>query len=467
MTGISTPRLSLLLVALLLSTAPSAHAAGTLLWGLQLTGGVISPHSPGVGPDGTIYAANSVGLYAVAPDGAVQWILPERAYGGPVVTGADGTVYASTFDGFKAFTPEGVEKWFFEADPYGLTIAGPGVGPDGNIYGTFEVRPFDAIGVFALDPLGNLLWSNEGDPIVDVGSSEGQEIAFGADRLYVAFPGDSGVPPGLYGFDLDGDQFLYNGDGRDSVPAVGPSGDVYVAQGVWGVTAYAPDGSQRWTASPPASGFLLLPVVGPDGTVYTSINFDGFWALNPDGSTKWFIDDSDHAFMGPLGVAPDNSAVLDLGNDIGVSGWMRGYDPATGALLWQVDLPPGIGSIVVTSPPSFSPDGTVAYFHAVDLGDSGNTGYLFAVDLAGAGIACEDVVRMRARCRPGRVQAAIDMVDSSFDGMTMTVELDGVPRVVTVSGSRARMQVPFTGASATVELVEPSSCLPAQTVSCQ
>ena len=208
-------------------------------------------------------------------------------------------------------------------------------------------------------------------------------------------------------------------------------------------------------------------MVGPDGTIYTSINFDGFWALNPDGSTKWFVDDSSHAFMGPLGVAPDNSAVLDLGNDIGASGWMRGYDPATGALLWQVDLPQGIGNIVVNSPPSFSPDGRTAYFHAVDLGDSGNRGYLFAVDLAAGGIACGDLVRMRSRCRSGRVQSAIDLVDSSFDGATMTVEVDGEPEVVTASGRRVRLQVPFGGASATVELVEPVGCFPPQTVVCQ
>ncbi|MDX1450577.1 MAG: hypothetical protein R3246_16130, partial [Acidimicrobiia bacterium] len=60
-----------------------------------------------------------------------------------------------------------------------------------------------------------------------------------------------------------------------------------------------------------------------------------------------------------------------------------------------------------------------------------------------------------------------DMVDSSFDGMTLTVEVDGAPRVVTISGSRARMQVPVPGPSATVELVEPAGCFPAQTVSCQ
>ena len=202
-------------IALWLAAVCGAGATGSLLWSVELDGGVVSPHRPGVGPDGTIYAANSAGLYAVSPDGAVQWIHDEGASGGPLATAADGTIYASNFDGFRALTPQGVEKWFFAADPYGLTIAGPGVGPDGNIYGTFEVRPFDAIGVFALDPLGDLLWSNEGDPIVDVGSSEGQEIAFGADRLYVAFPGDSGVPPGLYGFELGGNQFLYNGDGRD------------------------------------------------------------------------------------------------------------------------------------------------------------------------------------------------------------------------------------------------------------
>ena len=58
---------------------------------------------------------------------------------------------------------------------------------------------------------------------------------------------------------------------------------------------------------------MLTPVTGPDGSIYTAHNLWRFWSLDADGNTRWYIDDQAHGAMGRFGVAPDNSALLDLG----------------------------------------------------------------------------------------------------------------------------------------------------------
>jgi hypothetical protein len=40
-------------------------------------------------------------------------------------------------------------------------IAGPTVGPDGNVY---VISDYGGLGAFALSPAGQLLWSNSGNP---------------------------------------------------------------------------------------------------------------------------------------------------------------------------------------------------------------------------------------------------------------------------------------------------------------
>ena len=63
-------------------------------------------------------------------------------------------------------------------------IAGPTVGPDGNIY---VISDYGGLGAFALSPAGQLLWSNPGNPTFSEYGQLGAEIVFGSGRLYAAF----------------------------------------------------------------------------------------------------------------------------------------------------------------------------------------------------------------------------------------------------------------------------------------
>ena len=97
-----------------------------------------SPYSqvrPVVGPDGTIYAVDVYDtLYAVSPDGAVLWTVPDAGSKG-VAVGADGTIYTGNENWIKAFHPDGTEKWTFVQNPRAFILLDVAVGPDGNVYG--------------------------------------------------------------------------------------------------------------------------------------------------------------------------------------------------------------------------------------------------------------------------------------------------------------------------------------------
>src|SRR4029450_1594861 len=63
-------------------------------------------------------------------------------------------------------------------------IAGPTVGPDGNIY---VISDFGGLGAFALSPAGQLLWGNLGSPAFSRDGQLGAEIVFSSTRLFAAF----------------------------------------------------------------------------------------------------------------------------------------------------------------------------------------------------------------------------------------------------------------------------------------
>ena len=95
--------------------APASGTDPQVVWAADL-GAARVMASPTVGPDGTIYVANSAGLlFAVAANGSVKW----TAQTGPTVKSApalasDGTVYHATSDGkMYAVSSQGQMKWSF------------------------------------------------------------------------------------------------------------------------------------------------------------------------------------------------------------------------------------------------------------------------------------------------------------------------------------------------------------------
>ena len=357
-------------------------------------------HDPGVGPDGTIYIPNHSGTQAVNPaDGSTKWVA---AYGGgltPISVAADGTVYvagggAGTVggtDSISALRPDGSLKWMFPGTGDGL-IAGPNVGPDGNI---FAVTDLSGIGFFSLTPAGQLRFAT--GRFKDYGAL-GMNIAFGPDRAYFGFDMYTLAPSTLFAYDLNGGlRWSVGSAGDPPAPAVGPNGNaVFLAfpsnqgKSVW---SYTPAGQAVYKFYEFPGNEQSEPDVGVDNIAYVSRNLNTLLALTPAGTSKW-RSVVDGILFSPR-VNRQNTVVFTGGiTTYGQPGFVRAMTTA-GQQLFQVPLPdePGFepyGQLVPTSRPVFSPDGNTAYAVADVRGD-GNVpladtyAYLYAIDTTATG----------------------------------------------------------------------------------
>ena len=357
-------------------------------------------HDPGVGPDGTIYIPSRSGTQAVnSADGSTKWVAAYGGGQGPISVGTDGTVYtagggAGTLggtDSISALRPDGTLKWMFSGTKDGL-IAGPTVGPDGNVY---AVTDSSGIGFFSLTPAGVLRFANgqfsEYGPV-------GMNIAFGPDRAYFGFDMYGLAPSALFAYDLSGAlRWSVGSAGDPPSPAVGPNGNVvYLA-------FPSSQGKSVWSSSPagqPVYKFYEFPGneqstpdVGPDNVAYVSRNLNTLVALNPTGSVKW--RSTTNGMMFAPRVNRQNTVVFTGGRTTyGEPGFLRAVTTA-GQQLFKIALPddPGFepyGQLVPTSRPVFSPDGNTAY-SVVDVAGDGNLpwanvyAYLYAIDTTSTG----------------------------------------------------------------------------------
>ena len=118
---------------------------------------------PALAPDGTIYVHDTQGfVYALSPDGGLKWI--QKVVTWPYVppsAGPDGALFVGSISYVYRISPQGEIDWQFHSPGSPGIHVSPTIGPDGRLYGAFEV----GIGAFALDPAtGQLEWSNNGDP---------------------------------------------------------------------------------------------------------------------------------------------------------------------------------------------------------------------------------------------------------------------------------------------------------------
>ena len=99
--------------------------------------------SPAIGPDCTIYFLvpyqNYYGdLYAVSPNGALQWFFPLPGAYAPASSpaiGADGTIYVGSGDGYLyAISPSGTLEWIFDTGDGQAINSSPAIGGDGTVY---------------------------------------------------------------------------------------------------------------------------------------------------------------------------------------------------------------------------------------------------------------------------------------------------------------------------------------------
>ena len=215
---------------------------------------------PALGPDGTIFVAGRTRLYAVRPDGEIEWTYEaaDRVFflSSPAVA-ADGTLYVGGEDSLLyAIGPDGSLRWTF---PVGGRIrSSPSIGPDGTVYfGSHDGR------LYAVRPDGTERWSVEMH---------------------------CGLPWGCLR--------------ADGSPSIAPDGTIYMM--VDGVYAVDPDGRVLWHY--PASQSRAAPILGADGTVYMASIYplvDGLgdgrvWALDRDGRLLWELRTEGGAGGSPL-----------------------------------------------------------------------------------------------------------------------------------------------------------------------
>ena len=378
--------------------APAAAQNGRVLWRFEIPSNN-SGKFIGVAADGRVYTTsfNPARLYALTPGGSLIWSLDIGVASGmwPISFAADGTIYTGAV-GVRAVNPDGTLRWAF--DPGSWILAGPTVGPDGNIYAADEVLR-GGLGFFSLDRDGHLRWSNPGDPVVAGLYDPGlDEIVFGAGRLFSGIHFTrSGPWISSYAFDLDGHQLWFRqivglAGGPSSNPRLFPDGRLIFRWGQGSLAALRQDGTDDWVEPhPDGAQTLVTPAVGPDGAVYAGDVYGvQLWSANPDGTTRWVKDVGTDEYLAAegLGVSPDNRVLVAGGWTISASdglthGWIRGYDPANGEQLWQVDLEREQGQTQLTRTvrPDFSSDGDTAYLTTWFTGDGVGHSYLYAIAL--------------------------------------------------------------------------------------
>jgi hypothetical protein len=291
--------------------------------------------------------------------------------------------------GILAYNPDGTQQWVFNATgEAGGIIAGPGLGPDGNLYAVSE---YPGIGLFSLTPGGALRFAtgafSEYGPL-------GEEIVFSIDRAFFAFDMSTLDFPKLFSYDFGGGLRYGVGIGgtNQPQPAVGPNGNAVVPStigGGLGLSAFAPSGSHLWTFYQWPGNTLGRPDVGLDNVVYVARNLATMLALNSDGSEYWRYQGTE-IFFDPI-ASPDNRLVFTGGRvNYGQPGFFMAFD-TSGVPQWRIDLPdepgfPPYGQLVPISRPAFSSDAATVYTVVDVAGDGANPyGYLYAVDTTPTG----------------------------------------------------------------------------------
>jgi outer membrane protein assembly factor BamB len=453
-------------------TVTARQTTGRIKWSFAVEGQYIDDR-PAVGPDGTVFVVDSSGdEYALTPDGGLKWVVPYAGSDGPASVGADGTSYVGSSNTIKAIGPDGTIKWTFTEQPtdgQGV-IAGPTVGPDGNIY---VVTNIFGLGVFALSPAGHLLWSNVGDPRIQERAQSGAEIVFSPahNSFFVGFDETTQAPAAkVYGFSLAGAQLwsASAGGGADGVfmqrqrqPETGPDGTVYEtttggANG-WGLYAFSPTtGALKWLYSPYPSNEMSPPSAGPDGSVYFARSLSFLESVTPNGVSRWsFFDGSliDQPVVSPQG------AIVVAGSrpNFGIAGSVRGWNSSNGSPLWQVDLPDENGGYqVVETRPRFAVDGQTAYVGTAILASNAvdQYSYLYAVNTAGAGNLAPSIVITHSaggtngwnRVAPVQLGITASDPDDGLAGTPLCTDRLGLASVaLSVAGTLSRYHATVSG----------------------
>ncbi|MBI5000341.1 MAG: PQQ-like beta-propeller repeat protein [Euryarchaeota archaeon] len=345
-----------------LSPFDTSGVDGTLRWKVPLPGkaGV----SPVIGSNGSVYVSTvgywspdnvnappifSPGLYALRPDGSVEWNL---TYCGPyglfapsgmvVGTGAGTIYYIPYYQNVLAVGSDGVVAWNMTMP---AILSHPAVTANGTILvGCAE-------GFHAISPNGSPLWNfTTRSPVYSSPAVDDDGTIYFVDNNYRLYAlGPDGRPKwfaSIKEFDWDR-QFSCL-----SSPAVGADGTVYVGSPDGNLYAVNKQGSQKWKLRT-GKAIYSSPAIGPGGTIYVCSSDDRLYAITPDGVLKWSCAAGNNIESSPA-VGADGTVYVGTTSRHGwTSSEMMALSP-DGSVKWRCNI-----SGSVSSSPAIGDDGTV------------------------------------------------------------------------------------------------------------
>lgn len=369
-----------------ITVLPREASSGRFTWRVKLADQYV-PTRPALGPDGTVYAIGNFGhLYAVAADGGLKWVAtPPGGVGGIVSVHPNGNIIVGGGGGVQALSPiDGSQVWHFSLNT--PLVAGPAVGPDGNIYAVDDSRwSQDVIGAFVLSPSGQLLW-NGGKYYRRGGGWTPQEIQFGGGNAYFwsdySSTGDPDVLGGMNAIKIGNGLRWRVADGVGIMPSSMLNGNV---------SLFTPStiqqrdvtGNLLWSQNLNQFGGQPqdMAVAASDGRTYFITSNAKINSISPTGQI---------VFSKQLGGIVSNHVVRQDANQFVLQyqpnwGWpaqIQGYDKSAN-LQWSAELPVDNGmTIVCYNHMVYHPSGETVYFGTAGPYDGPVTAhcYLYSLD---------------------------------------------------------------------------------------
>jgi len=383
---------------------PREASSGRIKWRLKLPDQYV-PARPLVAADGTIYALGNFGhVYAVNPDGSLRWVVsPPGGVAGTLSQLGNGNIVVGGGGGVQALSQfDGSTIWSFPIQT--PLLAGPAVGPDGNVYAADDSRwSQSVIGAFILSPDGQLLWSG-GKYYRRGGGWSPQEIKFGGGNAYFwsdySSVGDPVVLGGLNALRLGGGLNWRITDGVGILPDAIANGNVASFRPST-IEMRNASGGLVWSQNLLQFGGQpqVEAVIASDGRTYFTTSNAKLNAISPTGQVLFsrLIGGiiSNHV------VRPDAKQIaLQYAANFGVPAQIRAYDNTVN-LQWSQDLPVEFGTAIVCYRwMEYDPAGRILYFGTAGPYTAAYEAhcYLYALDArAGSGASGPSPITIKPR----------------------------------------------------------------------
>ena len=274
----------------LVDSAWQASTGKSSVAGDAVTGGAA------VAPNGSIYFGSvDKSLYALNPDGALQWTFPTNGgvnnTGGSIDTatpavGADGTIYFGNSVGrFYAVTPSGVLRWMHDFGTSFSASISPAIAEDGTVY-----------------------------------------VKIGDGKLYALNPADGSTK---WAYDVKGTQTYAS-------PVIGVDGTVYQGSDDKALYAVNPDGTLKWRFATDSIGDVYsTPAIDSAGNLYFGVlNSGKFYSVTPAGTQRWVYTGSFESISSSPALSADGRTVYFGSYDRR----LHALDTATGVARWTYQL---------------------------------------------------------------------------------------------------------------------------------